>query len=262
MEILEAFDLTKSYRDAAELANCSPSTVARYVEARSEGKLAPPQRGATRSSTPTSQSSKSLWRRQKARSGQMSCTTSSSPSPTGLRTHDTPCGRSCQEVLPGRPSPPLSAVGARARHVVPVRLVRRPVVRGEKTWLFCAWLAWSCFCVVLAVSDKTLATLICCIDQCLHRFGGVPTYALSDNERTVTIDTVARIPVRHPELVKMGRHYGLTIASCVVSDPESKGGSEATVRIAEADLVPTDAEPPACLLVVLRACRGLRGVLL
>jgi DNA-binding Lrp family transcriptional regulator len=39
MEILEAFDLTKSYRDAAELANCSPSTVARYVEARSQGLL-------------------------------------------------------------------------------------------------------------------------------------------------------------------------------------------------------------------------------
>src|ERR1017187_6817660 len=39
MEILEAFDLTKSYRDAAELANCSPSTVARYVEARAEGRL-------------------------------------------------------------------------------------------------------------------------------------------------------------------------------------------------------------------------------
>ena len=39
MEILEGFDLTKSYRDAAELANCSPSTVARYVEARSQGLL-------------------------------------------------------------------------------------------------------------------------------------------------------------------------------------------------------------------------------
>ena len=39
----------------------------------------------------------------------------------------------------------------------------------------------------------------------------------------------------------MGRHYGLTVASCVVADPESKGGSEATVRVAEADLVPTDA---------------------
>ncbi len=116
-----------------------------------------------------------------------------------------------------------------------------PVVHGEKTWLFCAWLAWSRFRVVLAVSDKTMPTLICCLDQCLRRFGGVPTYALSDNERTVTIDTVARIPVRHPELVKMGRHYGLSVASCVVADPESKGGSEATVRVAEADLVPTDA---------------------
>jgi hypothetical protein len=41
--------------------------------------------------------------------------------------------------------------------------------------------------------------------------------------------------------VRIGRHYGLTIATCVIADPESKGGSEATVRIAEADLVPTEA---------------------
>ena len=33
----------------------------------------------------------------------------------------------------------------------------------------------------------------------------------------------------------------MTIATCVPADPESKGGSEATVRIAKADLVPTDA---------------------
>ena len=39
MEILEAFDLTQSYRDAAELAGCSPNTVASYVEARDEGRL-------------------------------------------------------------------------------------------------------------------------------------------------------------------------------------------------------------------------------
>ena len=39
MEILEAFDLTQSYRDAAELAACSPNTVARYVEARDQGRL-------------------------------------------------------------------------------------------------------------------------------------------------------------------------------------------------------------------------------
>ena len=45
MEILEAFDLTRSYRDAAELANCSPNTVAHYVEARAHGRLtSSPQR--------------------------------------------------------------------------------------------------------------------------------------------------------------------------------------------------------------------------
>ena len=33
----------------------------------------------------------------------------------------------------------------------------------------------------------------------------------------------------------------MTVATCVPYDPESKGGSEATVRIAKADLVPTEA---------------------
>jgi hypothetical protein len=37
----------------------------------------------------------------------------------------------------------------------------------------------------------------------------------------------------------MGRHYGMSIRTCVPADPQSKGGSEATVRIAKADLVPT-----------------------
>ena len=46
---------------------------------------------------------------------------------------------------------------------------------------------------------------------------------------------------RHPEIVAVGGHYGITVATCVPADPESKGGSEATVRVAKADLVPTDA---------------------
>ena len=68
-----------------------------------------------------------------------------------------------------------------------------------------------------------------------------PTYALTDNERTVTIDRVAGIAVKHPVLVAAGRHYGLQIHACVPADPASKGGSESTVKIAKADLVPTDA---------------------
>ena len=46
--------------------------------------------------------------------------------------------------------------------------------------------------------------------------------------------------VRNPQIVSVGRHYGLTIATCVPADPESKGGSEATVRIAKAGLLPTE----------------------
>jgi hypothetical protein len=41
MEILRAFDLTGSFRDAAELAGCSHHTVARYVAARDAGRLVP-----------------------------------------------------------------------------------------------------------------------------------------------------------------------------------------------------------------------------
>ncbi len=69
----------------------------------------------------------------------------------------------------------------------------------------------------------------------------MPTYLLTDNERTVTVDRVAGVPVRHPEVVAAGRHYGATVLACAPFDPETKGGAEATVRIAKADLVPTDA---------------------
>jgi hypothetical protein len=42
-------------------------------------------------------------------------------------------------------------------------------------------------------------------------------------------------------MVAVGRYYGLSFRSCVPYDPETTGGSESTVRIAKADLVPTDA---------------------
>jgi hypothetical protein len=69
----------------------------------------------------------------------------------------------------------------------------------------------------------------------------VPAFALTDNEKTVTVEHVAGVPVRHPMIVAAARHYGLTVHTCVPFDPQSKGGSEATVRIAKADLVPTTA---------------------
>ena len=116
-----------------------------------------------------------------------------------------------------------------------------PRVNGVGTQLFCAWLAWCRFRVVLALLDKTLPSVMAAIDQTLRVFGGVPTYGLTDNEKTVTSEHVAGIPVRNAQMLDFGRHYGLTIATCVPADPASKGGSENAVKIAKADLVPCEA---------------------
>ena len=65
-----------------------------------------------------------------------------------------------------------------------------PRVDGVGTQLFCAWLAWCRFRVVLALLDKTLPSVMAAIDQALRIFGGVPTYGLTDNEKTVTVEHV------------------------------------------------------------------------
>jgi hypothetical protein len=95
--------------------------------------------------------------------------------------------------------------------------------------------------VVIPTWDRTLPTTVACIDSALRCFGAAPTYLLTDNERVVTVDRVAGLAVRHPVMVAAGRHYGLVIETCVPYDPQSKGGSESTVKIAKADLVPTAA---------------------
>ena len=114
-----------------------------------------------------------------------------------------------------------------------------PRIGGRRTQLFCGWLAWSRFRVVLPAWDQTLGTLVACLDAALRRLGGAPTYVLTDNPRTVTMDRVAGVPLRHPDIVAAGRHYGCKVETCVPFDPESKGGAEHTVKIAKADLVPT-----------------------
>lgn len=113
--------------------------------------------------------------------------------------------------------------------------------------------------MVFPTWDRTLGTLVTCLDATLRRLGGVPTYALTDNEKTVTVDHVATLAVRHPEIVAASRHYGLTVHTCLPADPESKGGSEATVRVAKRDLVPTEVslrESYASFAELARACEA------
>ena len=204
MEILAAYDVTGSYRDAATLVGCSHHTVARYVRAREDGELR---------TTPIERSQLIDPFREKieewvdASHGRIRADVALRKlEPMGYAGSDRTLRRAIAEAKavyraghrrrfrPWLPEPGLWFQWDYADG---------PLVDGRKTWLWCAWLAWSRFRVVLPIRDKTLPTVIACIDVTLRRFGGVPTYGLSDNEKTLTLDHIARIAVRHPTMVEV-----------------------------------------------------------
>ncbi|MFI5497148.1 IS21 family transposase [Actinoplanes sp. NPDC051859] len=242
VEILEAYDLTGSYRAAAELAGCDYHTVARYVKLRNEGRSSEERLHRARPIDEFMDKIEELV----ARSG----------------------GRVRADVVHRRITAMGFAGGERTtrRAVAAVKQAwqagRRRVFRpwiaepslwmqfdwgegprigGRRTSLWCAWLPWSRFRVVIPVFDKTLPTIVACLDATMRRLGGVPAYVLTDKEKTITVEHVADVAVRNPEIVQVARHYGMTIRTCVPADPQSKGGSENAVKIAKADLVPTTA---------------------
>jgi hypothetical protein len=241
MEILEAYDLTGSLRAAAELAGCSHHTVARYVAAREAGGRV--ENPAVRPQLIDEFLPKvEEWVQ---RSG----------------------GRIRADVVHEK----LLALGyagserTTRREVAAVRRAFKagrvrvhrpwvaepgmwlqydfgdgPVIDGVKTILFCAWLAWSRFRVVLPILDRSMPSVFAALDVTLRRIGGAPTYLLTDNEKTVTVEHVAGIAVRNPQMLAFARYYSVTVHTCEPADPASKGGSESTVKIAKADLVPKD----------------------
>jgi transposase len=242
MEILEAYDLTGSYRDAAELAGCSHHTVARYVAARAVGTSVAQPAARPRLIEEFLPKLEEWMDRSK--------------------------GKVRADVAHAK----LLALGYQGserttrRAVARVRVAYRagrvrvhrswvtepgmwlqydfgdgPLVGGVRTILFCAWLAWSRFRVVLPILDKSLPSVFAALDVTMRRVGGAPTYVLTDNEKTVTVEHVAGIPVRNRQMLAFARHYGVTVHTCEPADPASKGGSENTVKIAKADLVPTEA---------------------
>ncbi|MDQ2850000.1 MAG: IS21 family transposase [Actinomycetota bacterium] len=247
MEILEAFDATSSANSAAQLAGVDPKTVRRYVAARDSGMPVTGPARRERMIDPLMGKIEEWVDRSK-----------------GKVRADVVHQRLAGLGFTGTERTTRRAVAeAKRAWRAGRRRTYRPWItepglwlqfdwgQGPKvpgpdgvprtTWLFCAWLAWSRFRVVIPVWDLTLPGLVACVDQTLRTLGGVPTYLLTDNPRTVTIDHVAGVPVRHPQIVQVGRHYGTQVHTCIPYDPESKGGSESTVRIAKADLVPTEA---------------------
>jgi hypothetical protein len=241
MEILEAFDLTGSFRDAGELAGVSHHTVARYVAARDAGRLV-----ACPAARPQLideflpkveewvEHSKGKIRADVAHEKLLALGFAGSERTTR------------RAVAAVRKAYRLGHTRVHRPWVTEPGMWLQydfgdgPVIDGVRTVLFCAWLAWSRFRVVLPILDKTSPSVFAALDVTLRRIGGAPTYVLTDNEKTVTIDHVAGIAVRNPAMVAWSRHYGVTVATCEPADPASKGGSESTVKIAKADLVPKD----------------------
>lgn len=242
MEILEAFDLTGTLRGAAELAGCDHKTVAHWVRAREEAGGGLPVSVRPRPRVDAFAEKIEEWvdrSRGKIRADvahQRLVAMGYLGSERTTRRAVAEAKRRWRQEHGRRTRPWVVEPGLWMQW----DYGDGPVVDGRRTVLFCAWLAWSRFRVVLPLWDKTTASVVMALDRALRAFGGAPTYALTDNEKTVSIDHVAGIAVRNPTIVSVARHYGLTVATCVPADPQSKGGSEATVRIAKADLVPTD----------------------
>ena len=168
MEILTAYDLTHSYRDAAALVGCAPNTVVRYVLARDAGglKTAPAQRNLL---IDPFREKVEEW-------------------------VDVSHGRIRADVAQRK----LEAMGydgserTTRRAVAEAKAVYRaghrrrfrpwlpepglwfqwdygdgPLVEERRSWWWCAWLAWSKHRVVLPIRDKPLPTVIACIDVTL-----------------------------------------------------------------------------------------------
>lgn len=263
VEIFEAFDLTGTAWSAAQLTGCDAKTVARYVAVREAG--GDPLAKAVRPRLIDGFMPKVEELVDRSKGKIRADVVHRKITAMGYRGSERSARRAVAEVKAAWQA------GRRRRYrpwvPEPGMWLQwdwgdGPRVRGRKTLLFAAWLAWSRFRVVIPAWDQQLGTLTWCIDQALRAVGGAPTYLLTDNPRTVTMDHVAGIPVRHPEMVALGRYYGCTVQTCVPFDPESKGGVEATVKIATADLVPSQAnllDAYASFTELEQACAGFCG---
>lgn len=241
MEILNAYDLTGSLRDAGELAGCSHHTVKHYVERR--GAAGVVVQGAKRAMLIDEyvlkveewvERSKGKVRADVAHEKLVALGYTGSERTTRRAVAKLKVSYRAGHVRVHRPW--ITEPGMWLQY----DYGDGPVIGGVKTVLFVAWLAWSRFRVVLPLRDKTMPSVFAALDQTLRRLGGVPTYVLTDNEKTVTTEHIAGIPVRNPQLVSFAEHYSVTVHTCVPADPASKGGTESSVKISKADLVPKD----------------------
>lgn len=241
MEILEAFDMTGSYRAAAELAGCSHHTVAAHVAARNAGRpigARPARDKIIDEHLPKIEelveASRGKIRADKVHQRLIALGYTGSERSTRRAVAEVKQSWKAGHRRVHRPW--VTEPGLWLQY----DFGDGPVIDGVKTVLFVAWLAFSRFRVVLALRDKTIATVFAALDRTFRIIGGAPTYVLTDNEKTVTTAHIAGVPVRNAQTVSFAVHYGVTVLTCQPADPASKGGVESSVKLAKADLVPKE----------------------
>jgi hypothetical protein len=172
MEILEAFDLTGTLCGAAELAGCDHKTVAHWVRARDEAGGGLPVLVRPRVDAFAEKIEEWVDRSR------------------GRIRADVAHQRLVAMGYVGSERTTRRAVAAakrrwRAEHgrrtrpwtVEPGLWMQwdygdGPRVAGRRTVLFCAWLAWSRFRVVIPLWDRTMPSVVMALDRALRAFGG------------------------------------------------------------------------------------------
>ena len=239
MEILKAYDLTGSYRAAAELCGCSHHTVAKAVEDRDRG-LPPVVHRAQIIDDWRDvlegwvADSRGKMRADKAHQRLQSLGYTGSERTTRRAVAEAKALWRLGNTRVHRPW--ITEPGLWLQY----DFGDGPLVDGRKIVLLVAWLAWCRFRVVIALRDRTAPSVFAGLDRVFRIIGGAPTYVLTDNEKTVTTGHIAGVPVRNRHAVTFGRYYGVSVLTCQPADPASKGGVENAVKLAKADIVPTE----------------------
>lgn len=210
MEVLEVYDLTQSYRDTAELCGVDHHTVARVVAGRARGLQVADQPLVGPELASAFIDKVDDW------------VTRSGGRIRADVVHDklAAMGYAGSERTTRRVVAALKKSFRHTHHRVYKPWMAEPggwlqydfgagpQLEGTTVVLFCAWLAWSRFRVVVPLADKSMPSVIAALDQSFRAIGGAPTYVLTDNEKTVTDRHIAGIAVRNRSALDVSRYYG------------------------------------------------------
>ena len=189
MEILNAYDLTGSYRAAAELCGCSHHTVKKAVEDRAAG-LPPAARRARMIDDWRDilegwvVDSKGKIRGDKAHEKLLALGYAGTDRTTRRAVAEIKAQWRLGNTRVHRPW--ITEPGLWLQY----DFADGPLVAGRKIVLLVAWLAWSRYRVVIALRDRTAPSVFAGLDRIFRLTGGAPTYLLTDNEKAV-VENVA-----------------------------------------------------------------------